>query len=488
MSNLERYTGTRPASSLPEKVQYAQQLAAADLLPANYRKKPGNVLLACEYGEMLDIHPLTAIQQVHVIEGKLSMSAELMRAQVARHGHTFRTVEMSSERARVSITRGDDPEHTTTVEFSIEDAKRANLTGKGVWKQYPAAMLHARATSMAVRAVCPEVLMGISYTPEELGAAVGEDGEVIDVRSEPIVLATQAQMDRIAELSRGLDDEGRAVMTAWKAERGIDWHQVSAADAAEAILELERRVPTGPPDGDGDGPGGDGGGEPADPPTADDDGAVEAVIVDTGPGVTIDAAEPAAPESTVAPEPEPDPVPAEATRTARPLNERGQPTATRAELLDLMNRAGKGPAKVMLVARNICAEQGLTLPAEFDGVTDGLLVDALVWWLRETCLGEDPLTTPAPEPAGAGSEDHRRLARRMHATAADTWGRGKANEETREAGRRAVILAVTGDRTASSNDCTIDELDAVCDLITDIGRGAAVIENGRPVYIDPVAS
>lgn len=503
MSNVERYTGTgpRPASSLPDKVHYAQQLADADLLPASYRRKPGNVLLAVEYGEMLDVHPLTAIQQVHVIEGKLSMSAELMRAQVLRHGHRFRTVEMTSERAVVSITRGDDPDHTTTVEFTIADARNANLAGKGVWKQYPTAMLHARATSMAVRAVCPEVLMGISYTPEELGASVNEDGDVIDVTAEPLVLATQAQVDRIAELSGQLDAAGREAMAAWKAEHGIDVRRLTPAQAAEAIIELERHVVAAAPDPDPDPGGGgpDGGGEapPPDPDPVTDDGIVEAVIVESVPDGAVPAAPSPVPEPATAAEvddPDPAPVaaPTAAQRAPRPVNEQGFAVATRAELLDLMDRAGKGRAKVMLTARNLCGEYGYTLPAEFDGITEGPLLDALVSWLRHTCLGEDPATAPTepagPPPVDPSSDDHRRLARRMHAAAADAWGRGRDNETAREHGRKSVIRAVTGGRTESSSECTPAELREVCDTIGEVVRGEAVIDAAGNLAPVPVAS
>jgi hypothetical protein len=173
--------------SVSAKVNFANALAQADLLPNTYRRKPGNVLLAVEYGEMLQMHPLTAIQQVHVIEGKLSMSSELMRAMVHRAGHRFRVLETSSERAVVQVVRSDDPDYPTTITFTMGDADRAKVTGKDNWKKYPAAMLLARATSAAVRAACPEVCMGISYVPEELGADVDDEGNVLDVgeASEP---------------------------------------------------------------------------------------------------------------------------------------------------------------------------------------------------------------------------------------------------------------------------------------------------------------
>ena len=67
--------------------------------------------------------------------------------------------------------------------FSIEDAKRANLTGMA-WTKYPAAMLRARAISAGARAVFPDCIMGC-YTPEEMGANIIEvEGEIIETKTE----------------------------------------------------------------------------------------------------------------------------------------------------------------------------------------------------------------------------------------------------------------------------------------------------------------
>ena len=65
------------AAALPAKIEYARELANSGLLPAAYRKQPGNILYAVEYGEMLGLAPMAAITGVHVIEGKPTASAGL---------------------------------------------------------------------------------------------------------------------------------------------------------------------------------------------------------------------------------------------------------------------------------------------------------------------------------------------------------------------------------------------------------------------------
>ena len=168
------------ASGLEAKVTYAKHLAQAGLLPKAYHGQPGNVLLAVEMGESLGIPTMTAISSIHIVDGKPTASAGLMSALVRRAGHRLR-VTGDDTRAVAEIVRADDPDFTFRSEWTMERAKAAGLTGKGVWKSYPAAMLKARAISEVARDACQEALSGVIYTPEELGAAitVDADGEMV---------------------------------------------------------------------------------------------------------------------------------------------------------------------------------------------------------------------------------------------------------------------------------------------------------------------
>ena len=149
------------------RIQYAQALAQASLLPRAYQKQPANVLLAMEYGDALGIPPIQAIQSVHVIEGRPTASADLIASLVRKAGHKLR-VTGDDQSATAQIIRADDPDFTFEVTWTMERAQRAGLTGKGVWKQYPAAMLKARAITEVARAGAGDALFGVIYAPEEL--------------------------------------------------------------------------------------------------------------------------------------------------------------------------------------------------------------------------------------------------------------------------------------------------------------------------------
>ena len=173
------------AAALPAKVQYAHELAASGLLPVAYRRNPGNVLYAVEYGEMLGLPPMAAITGVHVIEGKPTASAGLISALVRRAGHKLR-VSGNATSATCRIVRSDDPDFTFEVTWTLRkngdgnpSAEEAGLLSKSVWKQYPASMLKSRAITQCARDACEEALFGLHYTAEELGAEVDEDGAVV---------------------------------------------------------------------------------------------------------------------------------------------------------------------------------------------------------------------------------------------------------------------------------------------------------------------
>lgn len=168
------------AGSLAERMNYAQALAASNLLPASYRKQPANVLVAIEYGYALGLAPMVAIQSIHVVDGKPTASAQLIGGLVRRAGHRLR-VSGDDRHAVAEIVRSDDPEYGFKSEWTLERAQAAGLLGKGSWKSYPAAMLKARAITEVARDACPEVLAGVAYTPEELGAEV-EDMDILDVQ------------------------------------------------------------------------------------------------------------------------------------------------------------------------------------------------------------------------------------------------------------------------------------------------------------------
>ena len=172
-------------TSVADQMHLAEVLAKSPLLPAHLAGKPANLLAIMYAAQAVDVPLWQAVQSMHVINGKVGMSADLMRAMVQRAGHHFRVIESTGTAATVEVERADDRGHPQRFTFSQKDAETAGLWGKGTWKAYPAALLLARATTAACRVAAADALYGISYTPEEMGAEVDADGNPVAAGASP---------------------------------------------------------------------------------------------------------------------------------------------------------------------------------------------------------------------------------------------------------------------------------------------------------------
>lgn len=166
----------KPIGSLEAQMHYAEVLAESNLLPAQYRKNPANVLLAAQLGDALGIPTIQAINSIHVIEGKPSAGADLMASIVRRAGHRIRVTERAGQDGPIvtaQLIRSDDPDFTFEATWDMKKARAAKLDGKENWKKYPGSMMRARAIMEVCRAGASEAMYGVSYTPEELEDVAG---------------------------------------------------------------------------------------------------------------------------------------------------------------------------------------------------------------------------------------------------------------------------------------------------------------------------
>jgi hypothetical protein len=168
-------------------ISWGQTALKSGMLPESIRTPEAAAIIILK-GRELGLSFMTAMAHIHVIKGKPSMSAELMQAMARKNvpGLKIVIIESSSEKAIVKFLRPETGSEWFTLTFSMDDARKAELLSNPSWKKYPRAMLWSRAIAAGLRTICPEALMGISYTPEELGAHVNEQGDVIETSSRPI--------------------------------------------------------------------------------------------------------------------------------------------------------------------------------------------------------------------------------------------------------------------------------------------------------------
>lgn len=150
-----------------ECFEFAKAIASTPFVPEPIRNNPPAVMATILRGHELGVSAMHALQQIDFIKGRPALRSELMRALVQAHGHEIWTEEFTTTRVVLCGNR-QGGQHVQKVGWTMDDAKRAGLSGKENWRNYPRAMLLARATGELCRLMFADVLAGMSYTLEEL--------------------------------------------------------------------------------------------------------------------------------------------------------------------------------------------------------------------------------------------------------------------------------------------------------------------------------
>ena len=158
-----------------QALQLADYMANSEMVPKAYRGRPGDCLIAMQWGMEIGLKPLQALQSIAAINGKPNLYGDAGKALLLAHGCIIEEddaeVVKANSRGRCKITRPGRPPVQRT--FSLEDAKTANLWGKeGPWRQYPWRQMAWRAFWFAARDAASDLLRGMGGFEEALDAPV----------------------------------------------------------------------------------------------------------------------------------------------------------------------------------------------------------------------------------------------------------------------------------------------------------------------------
>lgn len=190
-----------------KKYEMAKVLCASGLIPKGL-DRPEKVFVALQWGHELGLSPMVAVNNVAVINGKPTLSADIMSAVVKRSPEYggIKWIEMSDTKAECEITRilPNGEKETITSSFTIEDAKKAGLAGRDVWQKYPRRMLKHRCLSYGLKDMFPDLLAGL-YDPEEMESI--EKPTERNITPQPEYMAEQIrQEENIAEANESSDE------------------------------------------------------------------------------------------------------------------------------------------------------------------------------------------------------------------------------------------------------------------------------------------
>lgn len=151
--------------SQAEAWELSQRAVASRLFGA---VTPEQALVIIHTGRDLGLSAMQSLRGIYVVSGRPVLSADLMVAVVRASPAclAWRTLESTAERCTITTTRrGDDA--PTVKTWTLADAQRADLPGKGTWRQYPAQMLRHRCAADLAREVYSDLLLGL-YDPDEM--------------------------------------------------------------------------------------------------------------------------------------------------------------------------------------------------------------------------------------------------------------------------------------------------------------------------------
>ncbi len=211
----------------------ATQLLKSGLL-GKAIQKPEAAFAVILAGRELGLTAMQSLRSLHLIEGKPTLSADLMVALVKRSPlcKSFKLIESNDKIATYEADRAG--EGVTRMSFTIDEAKAAGVTGKDNWKKYTAAMLRARCIAALARVVFPDLLLGV-YENDELAPASNNMPSVsVQATVLPLSALPAAEEDQPVEMRSGVVAEWSDRL---RSAQDIDELEVIRASCKQAVTD-----------------------------------------------------------------------------------------------------------------------------------------------------------------------------------------------------------------------------------------------------------
>jgi len=176
-----------------------QTILDSGAIPSNL-DTPQKLMTVVQTGKELGMQPMTAINNIHVIKGRTVISSAMLGALLKQSGveYIYTKDHEEDEDGRIItelefefLSKISGKAKTARFSISWGQMEVAGYTEKQNWEKYPKEMMRARCMAYAVRALFPEILLGLYSDAEIVDAlddrehevTVNEEGEtvVIDI-------------------------------------------------------------------------------------------------------------------------------------------------------------------------------------------------------------------------------------------------------------------------------------------------------------------
>ena len=155
--------------------QMAQALSQSTIVPKDYQGNQANAMVAIEIANRLQSSPLMVMQNLYVIQGRPSWSAQFLIASVNGSGKYDMELQYDEKTDKdgkpfsCQCWTMKDGRKVSGPVIDMDMAKAEGWTTKSMskWKTMPQIMLRYRAASFFARMNCPEMTLGF-YTKDEV--------------------------------------------------------------------------------------------------------------------------------------------------------------------------------------------------------------------------------------------------------------------------------------------------------------------------------
>lgn len=181
-------------------MRQAAYISESDIVPATYRKKPANCLIALNMASRLQADPMMVMQNLYMVNGTPAWSAKFLIA-------TFNTCgRFSALRYEFTGAEGSDEwgcrawamelatgQKLVGTKITIAMAKKEGWYGKSgsKWQSMPELMLQYRAAAFFIRTYAPELSVGLVTEDEAI--------DMVQVEGDSYASASEVAQKTIAE-------------------------------------------------------------------------------------------------------------------------------------------------------------------------------------------------------------------------------------------------------------------------------------------------
>ncbi|MDZ7703342.1 MAG: hypothetical protein U5L04_02515 [Trueperaceae bacterium] len=158
--------GRYEPKNLGELMRYCNVIVQSNLCP-DHIQTPADALLIIQQGAELGLNAMTALQNLHVVNGRVGMEAKMAVALIRKSPLCEYIQPVSYDREHATWeTKRTDEDTPNSFTFDKTDKAKAKLSSN-TWAKYPKQMYLWRAAMNLARIKYSEVILGL-YSVDEL--------------------------------------------------------------------------------------------------------------------------------------------------------------------------------------------------------------------------------------------------------------------------------------------------------------------------------